>query len=830
VLKNVRYALRSLARSPLFAAAAILSLALGIGANTAIFSLFDLVMLRSLPVRAPGELVLLRTEYQAPGWMSADNMFGSLSYPMYRDLRDRSTVFSGVIARAGTGVNFSEGGETERIGAEIVSGNFFPVLGVRAALGRLLTPDDDRTPGAHPIAVLSYDCWVNRFGANRGVLGRKILLNGHPFTIVGVAAAQFHGVLAGWSPDVFVPAMMAKQVSTMPIDFNDRRGRWLSIIARIAPGVSREQAVAGTTALYRSILQEEIKDLPGMSDEGARRKFLNHTLELLPAHQGMNYLRTLWREPLIAILAMVGIVLLIGCANVANLMLARAAGRQREIAVRMAVGAGRWAIIRQLMTECFVLAAAAGCAGLLIAVWMTDLLVRMLPEDGLRGWLSASIDARMLAFNIGISALAAMLFGLAPAVQAAYSEVAASLGNRGVGAGMRHGQSRTRRLLVVAQVALSLVLLAGAGLFTRTLVNLNAVDPGFRAERLLKFSVVPMMSGYTEERSQTFFRDLRARLAAIPGVESVGAANPGPFTNSESAGSVTVEGYHARPGEDSGASLHAISAGYFKTIGARIVAGRELTDADEQSGQKLVLINEAFAKKYFSGTNPLGRRVAIGGGTPDREVVGVVGDMKRNGLREDAREVLYYPYAQRERGTPMLTYYVRLAGDEGAVTAAIRRVVRDMDPTVPVLELGSVAASIEESMFTARVTAFLAAAFGVLALVLAALGLYGIVAYNVERRRPELGVRMALGDTPSGIIRLVMGDVARMVAFGIAIGLPVALAGARLIESQLFGLTPRDPLALSAAIAVLVAVAAVSGLLPARRAAKVDPIVALRYE
>jgi len=828
---NFRYALRSLARSPLFAGAAILSLALGIGANTAIFSLFDQVMLRSLPVESPRELVILHTEYQAPGWMTADNMLGSFSYPMYRDLRDRSKVFSGVIARTGTGVNFSEGGETERIGAEIVSGNYFPVLGVHAALGRLLTPEDDRTPGAHPVAVISHDFWSTRFGASPAVLNRRILLNGHPFTVIGVAPARFRGVLTGANPDVFVPMMMAKEISTLPVEFNDRRGRWLSIIARIAPGVSSERAIAGATTLYRSILQDEIKELPQIKDERARREFLTHKLELLPARQGINHLRILWREPLIAIMAMVGIVLLIGCANVANLMLARAAGRQREIAVRMAVGAGRWAIVRQLMTECFTLAAAAGAGGLLIAFWTADLLVRMLPgNDGMGGWLSAELNFRMLAFTAGVSALAALLFGLAPAVQAAYSGVAAALGNRGVGGGVRRGRSRVRRALVVAQVALSLVLVAGAGLFARSLANLDSVDPGFRPERLLKFTVAPMMSGYTPERSGIFFRDLRARLAAIPGVESAAAANPGPFTDSENAGNITVEGYHARPGEDTGASIHLISAQYFRTVGARLVAGRELTDDDEAAGRKYALVNQAFARRYFEGTNPLGRHVTPGGGTPDREIIGVVRDLKQNSLRDAANATLFLPYAQPDSRTPMLTYYVRTRGDQRVISAAIRRVVREMDATVPVMGLNSVASSIEDSLYTARITAFLSVALAVLALVLAALGLYGVVAYNVERLRPEIGVRMALGGVPADILRLVMADVARMVATGIAAGLPAAFLGARLVESQLFGLTPQDPLVLSAAVAVLVLVAAVSGLLPARRAARVDPIVALRYE
>ncbi len=830
MLKDIRYALRTLMHAPLFTVAAVLSLALGIGANTAIFSLFDQVLLRSLPVRAPRELVILSTHYQAPGWMMADNMFGSFSYPMYRDLRDRSTVFSGVIARTGTGVNFSAGDQTERIGVEIVSGNFFSVLGVQAALGRLIAPDDDRIPGAHPVAVLSNDFWVRQFGASPGVLNRKLLLNGHPFTVVGVSAARFRGVMPGAAPDVYVPMMMRKQVTPLPGDYTDRRGRWLSILARLAPGVSRERAITGTATLYRAILQDELKEIGRLRNEHAEQEFLNHKLELLPAHQGINHLRGFWREPLIAIMVMVGIVLLIGCANVANLLLARAAARQREIAVRMAIGAGRWAIIRQLMTECFVLAAAAGCTGLLVAFWMTDLLVHMLPENGFSGWLRSSLDVRMLGFNIGVSAITAILFGLAPAVHAAFSALVPALANRGVGGGMRSGHSRMRRTLVVAQVALSLVLLAGAGLFARTLANLGAVDPGFRAERLVKFTVAPMMSGYNPPRCSAFFRDLRARLAAMPGIRSVGAANPGPFTNADNAGNITVEGYHARPDEDPGASLHAVSAGFFKTIGARIVAGRELTEADELAGRKLILVNEAFVKRYYSGTNPLGRHVAIGSGTPDREIIGVVRNLKHAGLRDEPKATVFYPYEQGRDRTAILTYFVRTGGDEGATGAAIRRVVRDMDPAVPVLALNPVTVIIEESLYTTRITAFLAAAFGLVALLLAALGLYGVVAYNVEKRRPEIGIRMALGGMPSDVLRLVMGDVARMVGFGIALGLPAAIGGARLVRSQFFGLSPQDPLVLCSAVAVLAAVAALSGLLPARRAVRVDPMFALRYD
>jgi predicted permease len=613
-------------------------------------------------------------------------------------------------------------------------------------------------------------------------------------------------------------------VTPVPGDFTDRRGRWLNIVARRAPGVSQEPAVAGTRTLYRAILASELPDLQ-MKDQRSKDEFLNHKLDLVDARHGINHLRDFWREPLVAIMVMVGLVLLIGCANVANLLLARAAGRSREIAIRVSVGAGRWAIVRQLMTESLLLAAAGGAVGLLIASWTSELLIGILPEDGFGGWLVAGLDLRVLGFNIAVSALTGLLFGLAPALQASRPDLAPGMGNRGNAA---RGQNRLRRVLVVAQVAFSLVLLAGAGLFARTLSNLNSIDPGFRAERLLKFQVAPMLSGYSVERSNQFLRDLRRRLAELPGVQAVGAANCGPFTNCNDGGNITIEGY--RGAEDTGATLHGITAGYFRALGAHIAAGRELADADELSTRKLVLVNEAFVKEYFPGANPLGRRLAIGSGTPDREIAGVVRNLKHDGLSEDSKPTVFYPYTQPSRPVLQLYYFVRAAGDEAAASAAIRRVVREMDVTVPVLGLQPMTVIVEESLYRPRLTAFLATAFGLLAALLAALGLYGVVAYNVERRRPEIGVRLALGGLPGDVLRLVMRDVAVMVAIGVAVGLPVAIAGARLVRSQLYGLTPEDPLALGVAVALLGAIGALSGFLPARRASRVDPIVALRYE
>jgi predicted permease len=829
---DVRFALRTLRRSPVFTIIAVLSLALGIGANTAIFSLLDQVLLRGLPVREPQRLVVFHVAEHFPGWSTADNRESVFSFPMYKDLRDRSRVFDGVMARAGAPVSVSDGGATERAGAEIVSGNYFQALAVMPLLGRNIVPEDDGAPGAHPVVMLSYGYWVRRFGASPAVLNRKITVNGNPLVVIGVGPPGFHGVIGGQTPDLFVPIAMQRQISPTWDALEDCQIAWLSVFARLKPGVSVAQAQAGMQTVFRPMLEELLARTGRMRSRKAEEELLAMKLSLLEAVQGINEMRRQFQKPLAALMGMVGLVLLIACANVAGLLIARAAGRRKEIAIRLALGAGRKGIMRQLLVESLVLGLAGGVAGLLVGRW-TDLgLLRLLAEGGPEGWLSASLDLRVLGFSLLLSVVTGILFGLAPALQSMRAEVASALKDQSASVRSGAGGAQFRRALVVAQVALSLLLLVGAGLFARSVSNLMRVDPGFRSSNVLTFAIDPTSAGYPGARATALYRELQQRLEALPGVEAAGAANPGPLTHSGRGGNITVEGYQAKGDEEVGASQHAVSAGYFRALGVPVVAGREFADRDLAGSQKLAVVNEAFVKRYFRDRNPLGRRLACMAGNkvvPDREIVGVVRDFKHGNLREQAVETVFFPYTQDERPNP-LTFYVRAERGESQLASDIRRMVREMDANLPVFAVRPLTVWVQESILTDRLIAILSSAFGALATLLAAVGLYGVIAYTVARRTAEIGVRMALGALPRGVLALVMREVGVLVLAGIAIGLPAALAASRLVESQLFGIKANDPMVFALATLGLCAVGLLAGLIPARRAAAIDPIRALRYE
>jgi predicted permease len=826
--KDLIFAVRTLRRNGMFTAVAMLSLALGIGASTAIFSLMDQVMFRLLPIADPQRLVLLHREYSPNGTSTSDNFESVFSYPTYRDLRDHDPVFSGTIARASARVALSYRTETQGAAAEVVSGNFFETLGVGASIGRVLAHDDDGQPGAHPVIVLGHGYWSSRFGNDPGIVNQTVTVNGHPMVVIGVAAVGFNGILPGSTPDLYVPIAMQKAVRPTWDALDDVQFRWLSIFARLRPGIALRQAQAATDVAYRSITESELARNPRVAGR-ERDKFLNHRLEVRLAAQGINGLRRQWEKPLVVVMTLAALVLLITCSNVAGLMLARAAGRQREIAIRLALGAGRAAVVKQLLIEGLVLFLSASVLGLIAAVWAQGALIHVLPDDYSGKWLNAALDLRVLAFNIVLAAGCGLLFGLIPALGATRPNVAVTLKDQASQAS-GGGTARMRKVMVTAQVAFSLTLLAGAGLFSESLFRLTQVDLGFRAERLLTFSVdaTPTRPGTAD--AVAFYRELQERLDTIPGVVGAAASNTGPFSNSDQGGNITVEGYRGTDSEYTGAQLSAINPGFFRALGIPLHDGREFTARDEGGSPKVVVVNQTFVKRYFGSANPIGRRMTFGSGNVklDREIVGVVADSHKD-VRKPAVETVYFPYTQWD-SPERLVFYLRTAGDDSHLGSDVRRLVRSLDPNVPIGDPEPMALLVRNSIYTDRLIALLSGAFGVLAALLAALGLYGVVGYAVSRRTAEIGVRIALGAFPGDVMRMVLWEAAKIVSIGIVIGAAASIGLGRFVQSQLFGIQPGDPLILAGAVTLMAVVTVAAAFVPAWRASRIDPIRALRYE
>ena len=827
--RDVLFSLRTLRRNPLFAAVAVLSLALGIGANTAIFSLLDQVTLRSLPVNDPTRLVVLHRDFQPNGTSTSDNSESVFSYPMYRDLRDRDPAFRGVIARMGAGVTLARQGAAEQAFAEMVTGNFFQVLGVGAAIGRVLTPQDDTAPGANPVVVLSHTYWSSKCASNPAILDQTVTLNGQPMVVIGVAEARFHGIRPGDTPDLYVPVSMEKTVHPTWDAGEDRKFRWLNIFARLKPGITLSQAQAATNVAYHAILENELPGT-GLRRDKDRAEFLNHRTQLKPAAQGLNSLSKQFGKPLQVLMAMVGLVLLIACANVANLMLARAAGRQREIAIRLALGAGRGRLVRQLLAEGLIVAVAGAALGLAVAKWCIAGLLRFLPDGYAGPWISADLSLPLLGFTAAVALACGLIFSLAPAIQATRPNLARMMNDRAA-SGLSGGAARFRSSLVVAQMSLSLLLVVGAGLFTASLVNLSKVNLGFRTQRLRMFNVNATTTRPQLESAVSFYRDLEQRLGALGGVVGVAAAADGPFGGGSSGGNITVEGYPAKPEEYTGSSQIEVSAGFFQAMGIPLRAGREFTERDGMGAPKVVVVNETFARKYFAGRNPIGGHLMIGGSNHpvfDHEIVGVAADVHIS-VRDKPEETIFTPYAQWNR-PGRLVYYVRTAGDAGGLASTIRQLMRAEDPNVPMGDQKTMEINIQDDIYTDRLIAMLSAAFGFLATLLAAIGLYGVIAHAVARRTAEIGVRMALGAQPAVVLRMILWEAGRMAALGIGLGLMAAYLASRYIESQLYGMRAADPAIFTAGAALLAAVAVVAALVPGWRASKIDPVAALKYE
>jgi predicted permease len=708
------------------------------------------------------------------------------------------------------------------------------VLGVGAALGRVFTASDDLYQGQHPLAVLSYGFWKSRFNSDRGVLGKRIVVNGYPLTIVGVSQAGFDGVEAGVSPQLRVPMMMKHELTNGTFyTLNDRRGRFVQAFGRLRPGVDLQTAKAGLQPLFHQILNMEVQEKAfARATPYTKEQFLKMSMDVLPAAKGRSSLRRQFANPLWALMAIVGLVLLIACSNVANLLIARATARQKEIAVRLAIGASRRKLIVQLLEESLLLSCVGGAVGIALAAAIDKTLLGFLPADTLPITVSWIPDSRVLLFTLAVSVLTGLIFGLIPALQATKPNLAGTLKDQ-AGAVIGGTSVRLRKGLVAAQVGLSLLLLIGAGLFVQSLKNLRNVNPGFQTENLVTFSVDPTLNGYKPERSREFYRQLIDRIDSTPGVKTAGLAIMPVLTGNEWDSSVAVEGYTAKQGENVGPHMNFISEGFFDALGVRVLAGRAFDVRDEQpKAAKVGVINETFAKRYFAGQSPIGRHIGMGGdpGTKlDIEIIGVVQDTKYEDMRTEVPYELYRPYRQMEF-TLGMNAYVRAQGDPAGLFPALRQAVRETDANVPIVGLRTLQQQVDQSLTTERMLATLSAIFGLLATVLAAVGLYGVMAYMVALRTREIGIRMALGAGRPSVVWLIMREVMLLAGVGVMLGAPAAWFLSRLVESQLFGVKPADPPTILLAMIGIGAVAAISGYLPARRATGIDPIRALRWE
>ena len=829
----LRHTIRVLVKSPSFTLVAILSLAFGIGANTAIFTLLDQVLLRSLPVPAPEQLTLLHFTGGDEGSLrSRDDAGLYFSYPMYRDLRDRNTVFSGMIATLHDEIAANWHGQTERAIVELVSGNYFDVLGVRPALGRMFHQSEDVAPGANPVTVLSYGYWQRRLGGDPAVLNQTIRLNDHPFTVIGVAPVNFRSVVVGDAPDVFAPMLMKAQITPGWNDSDDRRSRWLNIVARLKPGVTATQAEATINPLWYSLREMELGMLHN-PPKRLRTEFMKTHLSLLEGAKGLSPLRNEFSKPLVALMAMVGLVLLIACANVANLLLARGASRQREIAIRFALGASRLQVMRQLALESVVLTTAGAALGILLASWVAAVLLRSLPdESSLPFAFSSRPDLRTLAFTIAISIATGILFGLGPAFQTTGSGIASALKDQAGSLAGGGGQARFRKALVAAQTGLSLLLMVGAGLFARSLYNLKNQDLGFRADHLLTFDVNPQLNGYNAPRIFSLYDRLLSAISSQPGVRSVALSRLGLLAGNSSGSNITVAGYHDQEGEDMNPNRDSVSPGYFSALGIPLIAGREFTAADGQGAPKVAVVNEKFAHYFFGNENAVGRWFGFGGGNGtklDIQIVGVAKDGKYAGVRQKLPRFVYLPFLQEE-DPGGATFYIRTSQDPARIAGAARREVQRQDASLPVTNLVTMEQQINDNIWLDRLVAALSMGFGLLATVLAAIGLYGVLAFMVARRTREIGIRLAVGATQATILRLVMAEVSMVAGAGIVIAIPVSLMLTRYLKSQLFGLSTTDPLTFVAAALFLALVGLIAAYFPARRAMRVDPVRALRWE
>lgn len=834
--QDIRYGARTLYKYPGFTASVVFTLSLGIGANTAIFSLVDAVLLRLLPVASPEELYSLGSR-QGAGTMSTDRVEERdttfFSYPMVEGLRDHNGVFSGLTAMSSFTTNAyvstdrsSADGGVEQADAHVVSGNFFSVLGVQAAVGRTFTAEDDQVPGAHPVAVVSYAYWSRKFGRSPAIIGTTLQMNGTEYTILGVAPPAFFGVWVGASTDIWVPMMMQPQMMREESLLEKPDVMWLRVVGRLKPGVTEAQAGARTTDLFRELLREEAGSeiTPQVEAEVSKK-----TIELVPFGKGFSFLRNRYARPLLMLTVVVGLVLLIACANVGNLLLARASARQKEVALRLAVGSSRTRMLRQLLTESVMLSLAGGLVGLLVARWAIDLLLTLISSRGVPLPLDTHLDARVLAFTLLMSCAAAILFGVAPAFHTTRVDLISSLRNQGSATDARQQTWRLRRILVVSQVAVSLVLLIGAGLFLRSLQNLRNLNVGFPAEEVLQLEIDPQGGGYEEKQLPDLYRELIDRIGTIPEVRSVSLSLFALFSNHHWRSHIVVDGYEPQSDADKEIQANMVTPGYFETVGIPLLTGRTFEWRDRQGAPLVAVVNETLARHFFGGDSPLGRTFQLDEGTPAKiEIVGLVKDLKYNDLREETPRLVYFPVLQKM--DYLSSVEVRSGGDPTMVVPQVRQAIRDVAQDLPVLDVTTASEQVDRSLRQEKLLSRLTGFFGLLALLLASIGIYGVMAQGVAQRTNEIGIRMALGARRTDVMGMILRDVAIMVSTGTAFGLVAALLTTRLVASMLFGLSETDPVTVLTATAFLVFVAVFAGYLPASRASRMHPVVALRYE
>jgi predicted permease len=829
-LYDLRLAARGFRRSPLFAGVAILSLALGIGANAAIFRLIDQLLLRKLPVRDPGQLVML---YQQGSHMGSNMGTRMHSYPLYQDIQQKAKPLGQVLCRRLVPASLNVDNQTERVDAELVSGNYFTMLGVGPALGRVFNSrDDDQVYQGHPVVVLSHAYWLSRFAGDRSVVGKKVRVNDYPMTIVGVSAEGFAGLDPTRSPQIRVPVLMQSvMLPEFPwLHMDDRRVRWVQVFGRLAPGYTVETAKAPIQGLFTQVRAFEMT-LPAANDWSAysRDKFMQGHLLVATADVGYSPLRNDFSTALIVLMGMVGLVLLIACANVANLLIARSFARQKEIAVRLSLGSSRGRLVGQLLVESVLLAAAGGVLGVGLGYAMTKGLLAFVPTEGQPLLISAAPDLRVLGFTLVLSFATGIVFGILPALRASGADPWSTLKDTTGGVQGTGGSLFLRKGLVVAQVSLSFLLLAGAGLFVKSLQNLKATETGVVMENLVSFELAPALSGYDNNRANLLYGELLERLRSAPGVRSAGFAAVPILAGDEWDSSMSVEGHQAKDGEDMQAFMNAVSPGYFQTMKTPLLEGRDFRAGDAREEANVAIVNRRFADHFFPGRSAVGKRIGFGGANNaklDIEIVGVAADSLYEGPREGVHRQVFIP----NWGRNSAVYYVRTETPSSTVHSLVRNEVRRLDSGVPVFGMRTLEAQLDQTLLTDRLVATLSSVFGLLATVLASVGLYGVMAFLVARRTKELGIRLALGAAPASVTWMVIREVVVLLVIGLAVGVPAAIGFGRYVAGQLYGVPPYDPVVAGGTVILLSVVSVAAGLVPARRASRIDPILALRTE